>query len=194
MTAIMEKLQAFRRPITQSDYDGLLEWFKLLSGFFLFVRPTNGEIALKHLPADEQNRFGAALIGGIGQLFMAHCMNLVKKTINEGKSVDPNDLYDMLQLILLDDDNTLFVTREKTFFCMKLTTISPSEYCVGLIVSLMCKHSCPLCFRRFPYWLLSYFWNSIGRRGAGLAETFTAGPHHPDNRRRSQKPHADEIG
>jgi hypothetical protein len=124
MTAIMGKLQAFKRPITQSDYDGLLEWFKILAGFFLFVRPTNGTIALRSLPADEQNRFGEVLRCG---LFMAHCMNLVKRTINDGRKVDSNDLYDMLQLILLDDDNALFVTREKNVFLYEIDQNKPKR-------------------------------------------------------------------
>lgn len=30
--------------------------------------------------------------------------------------IDPNDLYDMLQLILLWENNLLFVTSDKSFF------------------------------------------------------------------------------
>lgn len=120
MQTIMGELQTFKRPIARADYPRLLEWFKILAGFFLFVRPTGGKIALRDLSSEEQNRFGMALIGGVGQLFQTHCMHLVKKTINDGRKVDPNDLYDMLQLILLDNDNVLFVTSEKTFFLYQI--------------------------------------------------------------------------
>jgi hypothetical protein len=127
MIAIMGKLQKFRRPITRADHPELLEWFKTLAGFFLFVRPTDGKIALQNLPSEEQDRFGMALVGGIGQLFMTHCMKLVQKTINDGRKVDPNDLYDMLQLISLEDDNTLFVTSEKTFFDYQIDPDEPQR-------------------------------------------------------------------
>lgn len=116
MIAIMEELQEFKRPITPVDHGRLLEWFTMLAGFFLFVRPTNSKIALNNLPSEERNRFGMALKGGVGKLFMTHCMKLVMKTVNDGRKVCPNDLYDMLQLILLEDDNILFLTEEKTFF------------------------------------------------------------------------------
>jgi len=68
-----------------------------------------------------------ALIGGVGQLFQTHCMHLVKKTVNDGRKVDPNDLYDMLQLILLEDDNTLFVTGEKSFFLYQIDPDQPQR-------------------------------------------------------------------
>jgi len=57
-----------------------------------------------------------ALIGGVGQLFQTHCIYLVMKTVNDGRNIDQNDLYDMLQLILLQDDNTLLITGERAFF------------------------------------------------------------------------------
>ena len=127
MIAIMEKLQKFRRPITRADYPELLEWFKTLAGFSLFVRPTDGKITLQHLPSEAQERFVMALIGGGGQLFMTHCVRIVQKTINDGKKVNPNDLYDMLQLISLEDDNTLFVTSQKTFFDYQTDPTAPQR-------------------------------------------------------------------
>ena len=99
MRAIMEELQGFKRPISVDDR--LVRWFVKLAHFFLFVRPTNGRMFLQNLTAEEQDRFSMALMEGVGQLFQTHCMNLVKKTVNDGRRVDPNDLYDMLQLILL---------------------------------------------------------------------------------------------
>jgi hypothetical protein len=76
---------------------------------------------------EEQNRFAIALIGGIGKLFHTHCMYLVTKTVNDGRKVDPHDLYDMLQLILLQDENTLFVTGEKTFFRYRIDPDPPQR-------------------------------------------------------------------
>jgi hypothetical protein len=125
MRAIMEELQGFKRPIAVDDK--LVRWFVKLSHFFLFVRPTNGRMFLQNLTTEEQNRFSMALIEGVGRLFQTHCMNLVKKTVNDGRRVDPNDLYDMLQLILLENDNALFVTSEKTFFLYEIDHDQPKR-------------------------------------------------------------------
>jgi len=114
MRAIMEELHGFNRPISVDDR--LVRWFVKLSHFFLFVRPTNGRKFLQNLTSEEQDRFHMALMEGVGLLFQTHCMNLVKETVNKGRRVDPNDLYDMLQLMLLEEDNALFVTSDKTFF------------------------------------------------------------------------------
>lgn len=101
---------------TSADLDRLHSWFMKLAEFFLLVRPSSGRVFYKHLTSEEQDQFGRALIGGAGQIFQTHCIHLVKKTVNEGRRVDHNDLYDMLQLFLLQDDNTLFITSEKAFF------------------------------------------------------------------------------
>lgn len=114
MRAIMEELYGFNRPISVDDR--LVRWFVKLSHFFLFVRPVNGRKFLQNLTSEEQDRFLMALMESGGRLFQTHCMNLVKETVNNGRRVDPNDLYDMLQLILLEKDNALFVTSDKTFF------------------------------------------------------------------------------
>jgi hypothetical protein len=117
MRAIMEELHGFKRPISVDDR--LVQWFVKLSHFFLFVRPTS-RMFLQNLTSEEQNRFLMALMEGVGRLFQTHCMSLVKKTVNDGRKVDPNDLYDMLQLILLENNNALFVTSEKTFFLYQI--------------------------------------------------------------------------
>jgi hypothetical protein len=127
MRDVMEELQQFKRPIKSSDHNRLFQWFMRLSEFFLFVRPTSGKIFLKHLTSEEQNRFWSALIGGVGQIFQTHCMCLVMKTVNDGKRVDPNDLYDMLQLISLENENTLFVTSENIFFQYQVDPDQPQR-------------------------------------------------------------------
>jgi len=53
-------------------------------------------------------------ISGAGELFQKHCALVVKKTLNDKKKVDPNDLYDMMQLLLLRNENRLFVTDDKS--------------------------------------------------------------------------------
>lgn len=125
MRAIMEELHGFKRPISADA--SLVRWFLKLSQFFLFVRPTNDRMFLHNLPSEEQDRFSMALMEGVGRLFLTHCMNLVKKTVNDGRKVDPNDLYDMLQLILLKDDNALFVTSDKTFFLYEIDHDQPKR-------------------------------------------------------------------
>lgn len=125
MRAIMEELQEFKRPISVDD--SLVRWFIKLSHFFLFVRPTNGRLFLQNLTSEEQDRFSKALMEGVGRLFQTHCMNLVKKTVNDARKVDPNDLYDMLQLILLENDNALFVTSDKTFFLYEIDHDQPKR-------------------------------------------------------------------
>lgn len=125
MRAIMGELQGFKRPISVDDR--LVRWFVKLAHFFLFVRPTNGRMFLQNLTTEEQDRFSMALMEGAGRLFQTHCMNLIKKTVDDGRRVDPNDLYDMLQLILLENDNALFVTSEKTFFLYEIDHDQPKR-------------------------------------------------------------------
>ena len=121
MQALMGELQGFARPLTSAQVDNLLKWFMTLANFVLLVRPSNGKVHFNHMTKEEQDRFTMALANGAGKLFQTHCTTLVKRTINESKKVDPNDLYDMLQLVLLRDNNRLFVTSEKSFFQYQLT-------------------------------------------------------------------------
>jgi hypothetical protein len=121
MVALMGELQGFARPITSAQVDNLLRWFMKLANFVLLVRPSNGKVHFNHLTQEERDRFTIALTDGAGKLFHTHCTSLVIRTINEKKKVDPNDLYDMLQLILLRHNNRLFVTNEKSFFQYQLT-------------------------------------------------------------------------
>jgi hypothetical protein len=118
--ALMEELEQFERPITSSQVNKLLHWFMKLANFFLLVRPSNEKAHFNHLTLKERDRFTMALTEGAGKLFQTHCTTLVKRTINERKTIDPNDLYDMLQLVLLRDNNRLFVTGDKSFFQYQL--------------------------------------------------------------------------
>ena len=44
-----------------------------------------------------------------------HFVHLLKKTLCDHRKEDANDFYDMLQLLLLEDENLLFVTDDRPF-------------------------------------------------------------------------------
>ena len=77
---------------------------------------SNKKIHYDLLTSDERDRFAMVFINGAGELFHKHCALAVKKTLNDKKKVDPNDLYDMMQLLLLRNENRLFVTDDKSFY------------------------------------------------------------------------------
>ncbi len=49
-------------------------------------------------------------------MFKAHVTLIAVKTLNLGERVDPNDLYDALQLLMLRERSRLFVTKDNSFF------------------------------------------------------------------------------
>jgi len=104
-------------PIKGSDNEKLdkyAKWFFELANFFFLMRPSNKKIHYDLLTSDERDRFAMVFINGAGELFHKHCALVVKKTLNDKKKVDPNDLYDMMQLLLLRNENRLFVTDDKS--------------------------------------------------------------------------------
>jgi hypothetical protein len=106
-------------PIKGSDkekVDKLVKWFFQLANFFFLIRPSNQKTHHDLLTSDERDRFAMVFTSGAGQLFQYHCIQVVKRTLNNKKKVDPNDLYDMMQLLLLRNENRLFVTEEKSFY------------------------------------------------------------------------------
>ncbi|MGR3318114.1 MAG: hypothetical protein ACUZ8O_06500 [Candidatus Anammoxibacter sp.] len=115
MQNIMKKLNNFDY-LTKDNSDQFIQWFLRLAFFFLIERPTGKKITYEGLTKNEQNRFHASFTQGSYKLFYSHCISISKKIINDRKKIDPNDLYDMLQLILLKDKNLLFVTSENSFF------------------------------------------------------------------------------
>lgn len=82
---------------------------------FLLYRPSSGQKHFNELSPNEQNRFLEALTSDTGKMFHAHITLLAQKTINWKERVDPNDLYDAFQLLLLHEGR-LFVTNDKEFF------------------------------------------------------------------------------
>lgn len=111
-------------PIKGNDFEKLEQlsyWFMKLVNFFFLVRPSNKKYHYDMLTEDERHRFDLAFTKGGGKLFHTHCTSVIKLTLNEKKTVDPNDLHDMMQLILLGHENRLFVTDEKSFFLYQTT-------------------------------------------------------------------------
>jgi hypothetical protein len=115
MTNIMKDLDAFDRgSLTKDNVDQLTPWFQKLATFFLLYRPSNGRTTMSDLPPDERNRFWAGFTMGPGRMFHAHVTLIAIKTINWKERVDPNDLYDAMQLLLLTDGR-LFISNEMNF-------------------------------------------------------------------------------
>jgi hypothetical protein len=108
------------KPSTKYEIEKAFQWFMYIASFFFIERPSNGKVTYKDLTENEKVSFQAAFTSGVGRLFFNHCMTRIRQTIREGKKVDPNDLYDMLQLILLRIKNRLFVTSEKAFYFYKI--------------------------------------------------------------------------
>lgn len=115
MTNIMKDLDAYNRgSLTKDNVDQLTPWFQKLATFFLLYRPSNGRTTMSDLLPDERNRFWASFTMGPGRMFHAHVTLIAIKTINWEERVDPNDLYDAMQLLLLTDGR-LFISNEKNF-------------------------------------------------------------------------------
>ncbi|MBI3597058.1 MAG: hypothetical protein HY203_07905 [Nitrospirae bacterium] len=116
---VMGLLDKIKRPIRGQDkkkLNRLNDWFMTLTNFFLIVRPSNKQAHYNRLTAEERSRFDMAFTNGAGKLFHTHCTAVVKKRINDGKEIAPNDLYDMMQLLLLRNPNRIFVTEDKAFY------------------------------------------------------------------------------
>src|SRR5690349_1775878 len=102
-------------PLTHDNVNQLARWFVRLATFFLLVRPSGGRTLPNKLSPDERNQFVRGFTYGAGRIFKSHITLTAIKTLNLGHAVDPNDLYDALQLLMLRDANRLFVTNEHSF-------------------------------------------------------------------------------
>ena len=115
MINIMKELKSCPKgSITRENIHQLTPWFQKLAVFFLLFRPSNGRTQMRDLLPDERNRFWASFTRGPGRMFHAHVTLIAIKTINWDEKIDPNDLYDAMQLLLLDEGR-LFVTNERNF-------------------------------------------------------------------------------
>jgi len=116
---IMEHLKEIQPPIKGTDknkLNKLILWVFKLANFFFLVRPSGKKTHYDLLTSEERGRFDMTLTEGSGKLFFTHCVSVAKRAINERKKVDTNDLYDMMQLLLLQDEKRLFVTEDKSFY------------------------------------------------------------------------------
>jgi len=101
--------------LTKENVKSLVPWFTKLAVFFLLFRPSSRRIALADLRPEEKDRFFGGLTSGVGKMFQAHITLVAKKTLDWGEKIDPNDLYDAMQLLLLQDGR-LFITNDTNFF------------------------------------------------------------------------------
>lgn len=117
MRQIIGTLDQFvTRPFRRENVDQLTPWFVRLASFFLLVRPSGNRARPDLLSQEERSRFVGGFTYGAGRMFNAHITLVAYKELRQGAAIDPNDLYDALQLLLLRDDNRLFVTNERSFF------------------------------------------------------------------------------
>jgi hypothetical protein len=116
MRFAMGRLPKTSNPLKGDFSREITAWFLTLASFFLLRRPSSNSIRFADLTNDERKRFVSSFTQGGGRVFAQHCKLVAQQTLLQGKKVDPNDLYDMLQLLLLQDPGRIFVTDEKAFF------------------------------------------------------------------------------
>ena len=117
MRELIEDLsQRTHGRVQRDNLNPLVQWFLKLSTFFLLLRPSQRRATLNSLSPEERNRFCGGFTYGAGRMFKAHVTLIAVKTLNLGERVDPNDLYDALQLLMLRERSRLFVTNDDSFF------------------------------------------------------------------------------
>ena len=115
VTAIIQMLsECATRPITRDNIQSIVPWFQHIAKFFLLFRSSSGRTRYEELSADEQNRFWEGLTWGAGHVFQAHLTLIAINRINYQHGIDPNDLYDAMQLLLLNG-NRIFVSNDADF-------------------------------------------------------------------------------
>ena len=100
--------------LKRDNIDQLTSWFQKLAVFFLLYHPSNGRTTMSDLLPNERKLFWASFANGPGRMFDAHVTLITIKTINWREKIDSNDLYDAMQLLLLEEGR-FFVTNEKNF-------------------------------------------------------------------------------
>jgi hypothetical protein len=85
-----------------------------LSDFFLLWRPSCGKMKYSLLSKEEKDRFAYSLCEGVGEYFKWHCFHLMARRVIDKRSIDRNvnDIYDLLQFILVKGANCGFVTND----------------------------------------------------------------------------------
>jgi hypothetical protein len=116
MSGIMKDLEKYaEETLSKKNIGSLSPWFTKLAAFFLLFHPSSGRTRFQDLSPEEKDRFLAPFTGGAGRMFHAHFTLIALKTINWQEKIDPNDLYDAMQLLLLHEGR-VFVTNDKDFF------------------------------------------------------------------------------
>jgi len=97
--------------------DGSDDWRRWLRRFYsyLIYRASSQKKTLDTLGLGEQKRVIRFFDGQGGKMFLTHFKHLLLKTLRDHRKEDTNDFYDMLQLLLLRDENLLFVTDDRPF-------------------------------------------------------------------------------
>jgi hypothetical protein len=113
---ISELIERTGGRINRDDLSPVVQWFLKLATFFLLFRPSQGTTTLNSLRQEEQDRFTEGFTRGAGRIFKSHVTLIAHNTVSLGRRIDPNDLYDALQLLSLRETNRLFVTNERSFF------------------------------------------------------------------------------
>ena len=94
------------------------EWGTWLGRFYSFMifRASSRKTSFGKIAKKEQLRVIKYFDEAGGGMVLNHLKLLVKKAVKDGRKEYANDFYDMLQLLLLSDENRLFVTSDKPFF------------------------------------------------------------------------------
>jgi hypothetical protein len=98
-----------------SDLEEGGHWLQLVYSYLIY-RASSKTLNFSGLTDNEKLRVKEFFDEEGGKMFLSHLLKLLLKAINDGAKEDPNDFYDMLQLILLRDPNLLFVTDDRPFF------------------------------------------------------------------------------
>lgn len=97
--------------------DGSDNWANWLGHFYSYLvfRASSTRKTMSTLGKGEQKRVVKFFEGPGGKMLLTHFKHLLVKTIRDQRHEDSNDFYDMLQLLLLQDSNRLFVTDDRPF-------------------------------------------------------------------------------
>ena len=111
--SMMKPVKTFTTEMGSGD-----EWGTWLGHFcsFIIFRASSRKISFGKIAKKEQLRVIKFFNEAGGGMFLHHLKLLVKKAVKDGRKEYANDFYDMLQLLLLVDENLLFVTSDKPFF------------------------------------------------------------------------------
>ena len=116
--------EEIERPIKGNENEKinkLLKWFNEFVLHFFWIRTCNKYAKEHKLTDNEYDRLLLCFTKGAGRLLQTHFIIVIKKTINSGRRIVINDIYDMMQLLLLQDNNRLFVTGDDSFFEYQLS-------------------------------------------------------------------------